>query len=652
LVNYNVPAALVALLKPVYINYSGIEYVVMYNATTPYFVINTSSNSFVLNATSIYNIIRNYSINYTLAHTNFTLIASQMHRYLNSSSNQITDCLHETGLDTGLTCTLANHCQSCEAVPVCQAVLINTSGPTGVFGLGIMKFEKQYNLLNSSEASFFAALQGINRTNALLRISTAVADFDNISNVTRTLYQNPIFPPNNVTSSQIATCVNYPVLTSAPWFCSALGFCEGLTYNYSLLNVMSKEIQGLNALPISNQNIFSLAVSASQKEMLYLYPVLSKQRLAVLGHELNTTLASYNSTLQNAEQLLSHVSNSLLVSQLNLLVKSYSALVQNYMSENISEQANATAKLLGNVSKTYALLNSSYSSAVALAGNNTAKVLEAQLTNANQSGLAGLAFEELNLNSELAGSNISNITGIRASLLAVSHKLQHYSFSAFGLASIARAVDGPFLRPLAYSLHAPYSTAVALSPLLGTLFSLIIGIVIIFAFFFVRSYFKLHRRLVMNKRTARNWRILFELIVVVVVVYVVATYAVLAYANSYAPFSAFSSAVSHSHDLVIAINGTPTLNAYECASKIGVEATAMNKTPTLISIINGVCTVGNSTMNVSTCMNYYAVHNIPVIMLTNSSNFGISIYSLYGTVMNARGNATIQQACYPALLLG
>jgi len=78
----------------------------------------------------------------------------------------------------------------------------------------------------------------------------------------------------------------------------------------------------------------------------------------------------------------------------------------------------------------------------------------------------------------------------------------------------------------------------------------------------------------------------------------------------------------------------------------------MNKTPTLISIINGVCTVGNSTMNVSTCMNYYAVHNIPVIMLTNSSNFGISIYSLYGTVMNARGNATIQQACYPSLLLG
>jgi len=122
----------------------------------------------VLNATSIYNIIRNYSINYTLAHTNFTLIASQMHRYLNSSSSQVTDCLHETGLDTGLTCTLANHCQSCEAVPVCQAVLINTSGPTGVFGLGIMKFEKQYNLLNSSEASFFAALQGINRTNDFL----------------------------------------------------------------------------------------------------------------------------------------------------------------------------------------------------------------------------------------------------------------------------------------------------------------------------------------------------------------------------------------------------------------------------------------------------------------------------------------------------
>ncbi|MEM3781391.1 MAG: hypothetical protein QXT43_00310 [Candidatus Micrarchaeaceae archaeon] len=651
LVRYNVSLALIASLKPVYINYSGIEYIVLYNNTTPYFIVNTSSDSFVLNATSIYQIIRNYTISNALSSINFSKLGTLMSKYQSSSAGPINDCLHETGLSTGLTCTLANNCASCQAVPVCKDVLDNTSGPSGVVGLGIIKFENQYSALNSSYNEFNSLLRSINDTNALLRISGLISTFRNISNISSTLYQNPIFPPANVTPNMLATCINYPTLTSAPWYCSAVGFCEQLTYNASLLGAMQSEINAINSSPLSNEQVYSLAQKAGAMQLSYVYPVLSRQRLAELNSAISSVLGNYSSTVNGAEALLAHINNSTVVNGLVLLEKSYSALQSNYLTENISRAVNATALLLRNLSAAYARLNRTYSSMLSLASDNTAMLIEAQLTNPQQAGLEYLALEQMQLNGKLSQGNLSNITGISSGLESIYAKAKQFSTGAFGLTEIARYAGGAFARPIAFALHMPYANSVAAAPLLGSLLSLIIGIVAILCLAFARSYLLAKHKLVLNKRTAKNWRLLFYAAVLVVIVYVLATYALLAYANAHAPYSAFASAVAGSKYLVVAVNGTPTLNTYSCASSISEKASALGKQPVLASFSNGVCKVGNSTMNVSACMDYYSALNVPIILLSNSTGSGISLYSLYGTVLSYSGNASVMNACYPALLL-
>ncbi|MGC8676161.1 MAG: hypothetical protein ACP5T3_01415 [Candidatus Micrarchaeia archaeon] len=650
LVQYNISPSLIASLKPVYMNFSGTEYVVLYNGTTPYFVVNTSSDSFVLNATSIYDIIRNYTINSALSQINFSKLGVQMHEYQDSSAGPINDCLQETGLNTGLTCTLSNYCNSCQVVPVCKDVLDNTSGPSGVLGLGIMKFESQYNALNASYSSFYSLLNGINKTNVLERVAGLESAFYNISKVSSALYQNPIFPPENVTPNMIATCINYPNPANAPWYCTALGFCEALTYNGTLLSKMRAEFNAINSSAISNSAVFALAQKTGSIQLGYIYPTLSRQRLALLQRTVNTVLGNYSTVVNGAESLLSHVNNSTVLNDLVLLEKSYASLQSNYLSENISSAVNSTAVLLRNLSSIYGKLNSTYYSILGLASNNTAKLLEAQLTNPQQAGLESLAFAEMGINSKLGSGNLSSLYALRSSLLNISAMLSHYSTSSIGLAEIARSVDGAFARPLAYGLHLPYSSAIASMPALAALLSIIIGILVLLVLVFIRSYLSIKKKLVVNKRTARNWHMLMELVAIIILAYVVATYALAAYANAHAPFSAFASAVKGSKYIIIAVNGTPTLNLYSCASSIGAKASALGKDPVLISISNGVCKVGNSTMSYNSCMNYYAALNTPVMLLSNGTS-GMSLYSFYGTLLSYSGNASVMNACYPALLL-
>ncbi|MGC8547703.1 MAG: hypothetical protein ACP5MC_01700 [Candidatus Micrarchaeia archaeon] len=652
LVEYNVSPSVIAELKPVYLNVSGKEYVVLYKNATPYFVVNTSTDSFVINATSIYQIISNYTFNTSFSKINLSNISSQMKAFEASSAGPIDDCLTETGLATGLTCNLSNYCNSCQVIPVCKIVLDKTSGPSGVLGIGIMQFESNYTKLNSSFNNFFSALSNVNRKNILFKLAQLNSSLQNISLLTRTIYENPIFTPQNVTPDMLATCTNYIANpSSAPWFCDALGFCEATTYNYSLLGNIQKEINGFEALPLSNQAIFSIAEQAAATELSYVFPVLSRQRLAQLNKAISSELGNYNETITNIESLLSHVNDTKLENGLVLLEKSYAALQSNYMSENISKAANETAQLLSNLSREYALDNASYTSALELAGNNTAKLLEAQLTNPNQKGLASLAFSELKLNSELGQSGISNVISINENLQGVSSKLAKYSTGSFSLIELARLVDGSFARPLAFALHLPYYSAVSAMPLLGALLSLIIGLVTLLAITFAKSYLMLKRKLVVNPRTRKNWRRLYEIALIIIAAYVIATYALLAYANSYAPFSAFKSSLQGSKYVVILVNGTSSLNAYSCASKIAAAATSIGKQPVLVTLSNGVCKLGNSTaMSFNACMNYYSAINAPLILLGSGSQV-LSLYSLYGTKLEYTGNATAMSACYPALLL-
>jgi len=200
-------------------------------------------------------------------------------------------------------------------------------------------------------------------------------------------------------------------------------------------------------------------------------------------------------------------------------------------------------------------------------------------------------------------------------------------------------------------MRLPYSSAVALAPALASILSVLVGIVVIAIFLFMYQRLKMRHRLRLNRRTARNWHILFAVVGIAVLLYIAAGYIYASSANSFAPYSAFSSAVAGSKDVIIAMNGTPSLANYQCASMISRSLLSMNKTPVVISIINNTCISGSGTASLSDCMNLYAESGIPIIILTNSSYDHIGIYSFYGTKMLVDGNPSYMAACYPSLLM-
>ncbi len=655
LASYNVPGALIAIVHPVNLTYNGISYLGMYNSSNPYFIVNITGNySLILNSTAVYNIIRNQTVNDSLSQAGFATLNQQMLLYEQSGAGAINDCLAETGLGTGATCTLANYCASCQVIPNCKSVLDQSGGPSGAFGEGITTFEGQYATMNTSFNAFNSATTGVGRTNVLQRVAQVDSAFANVTNLTQTIYLNPIFPPtSNVTPDVIAGCSSYVNQSVAPWYCNAVGYCESVGYNASKLAYISYLIGKIDKLPFSNTQIFALAENVSANESVYAYPILSQQRRAILNRILNVTVPNYTTLVNSSATLLGHINNSTLKGELDALMSTYKNTTTNFVFTNLTKANKTLGIQYAALQSEYTRLNSTYADLLSAAVNSTARILEAQLYSgtALSSQLSNLALAQLAINSQISAGGISNVTGLDAQVKAISAQAQQYSTSPLSFAEVARAIDSPFIRGLASSLGLSYPVAVGIAPMLGTLLSLIIGVFIVAALFFARSYLKLHHRLRPDKRTEQNWRKLTLMVIGLVVLYILVSYSLLASASASAPFSAFGSAYKSSSYLVVALNGTPTLNMTSCASKLSLEATQQNKTVVVASFTNNVCKVGNTTSSVNQCLNFYAKTNIPVMILTNSTQSSLSLYSLYGTVLSVSGNSTVMGNCYVSMLL-
>ncbi|MEM3753791.1 MAG: hypothetical protein QW778_04295 [Candidatus Micrarchaeaceae archaeon] len=650
--SYNVNSSLINALQQQNITYANANYAALYNNGRLYFVYDYNTGSFLTNSTQIFFIIKNYTLANSLKLANFSSLALLVQRYAATSAAPLTDCLVETGLSRGLTCTLSNYCQSCQEVPSCNMAMYKTDGPSGPLGLGIMKFESQYNWLNSSYNNLYANINSINISNAQYKLSAINAELANISNLTSTIYMNPIFPPTaNITNAQLSTCIYYSNPATAPWYCTALGYCQFTSYNYSMLNQIMARSFYINSLPITDAQIMGIAQNASNYTNSVIVPVLNAQKFALLGRILNTTLANYTATYGTALLLLSHISNSSLLNAVRAINSSYTYTLANYLSMNLSAENKTLANEFSTLKSLVGSLNSTYSYMLGYARNNTALLLKAQLsTQSPNPKLAQMGIEQLAINNELLG-RISNTTALMGRMAGIRAYAAPLASAGFSLTSLVRAIDAPFARSVAYSLNMPYATAVAAMPALAALLSLLIGMVFILLIAFFYARLKLKRRLRLSRRVRRNWHLLFAMAGAIVIIYVAATYAFAANANSFATPSAFDNALKGSQHVAIVINGTPSLSIYQCASIISKSLIAMHKEPNIVSLVGKTCTVGNLTTTANYCLNYYSVRNIPIIELTNSSMASIGIYSFYGSRMSIAGNSTFMNACYPALLL-
>ena len=654
--NYSVPSGVVSGLSAVNFTYNGITYVGLYNGSHALsFLVNTSGKYFfVLNSTLAYQIIRNYTQNQAFSQASFTGISSLMHSYLNTSAGSLGDCLQETGLGSGDTCTVGNYCASCQGIPSCKQVLDATGGVTGIFGTGVMSFSTAYATLSADEGTFFNTINTISRNNVLFDLAQLNSSFAGIENVTKNIYKNPIFPPTaDITADVLSTCSNYYTLNSAPWFCASLGYCFNLNYNYTKLAIMNASMAKLSSLPLSNNQVMEVAQGAVDSEMVYAYPVLSKSKMAALNALVNSTLPGYGALVNDSAFLLTHITDAKLSSALAKISASYNGVVSNYFTANLTTAKVTLSAEYKNLSSEFTALNASYSSIVTLSKANTAKLLELQVPRQGVSGdLLGLAFSELSLNGVLSSGKVTNVTGISMQLSAISSKLSGYSTDSLSPVELARYFDTPFVTAMASAMGLSYSSAVSMAPILGMLLPLLVGIIALILLMVVRVYLKSGHKLMENRRTASHWSGIYKIVIIITVLWMAATYLLLASASSSAPFGAFKGAYSSSKYLVVAINGTPTASALSCASRIGTQATAAGKTPVQVRFANGQCTTNNSTRTADSCLGFYAGTNIPVVILEENTLNTISLYSLYGTVLKASGNDTTMGQCYISLLTG
>ena len=668
LLAYNVSTALSGSLTPVNVTYLGSNYVALYQGTTPFFVVNTTSSPYlvVLNATSIYGIIRPHVLNTSISSANYGTISALLRKYQNSSSVSISDCLQETGLASGASCTVANYCQSCELNPDCSKALYSTGGPTGTMGIGIMEFESDYGTLNLSFNNFYALSKIVNSSNIGKDQASLNSSFANISSVSRSLYQNPIFPPlANITNSDYAVCSNYiqgsqssftsnvPSL-SGPWYCNAVGFCQFVTYNYSLLNQVQAMLNNINTLPITNQQIMGVAANTSALEDTYVLPKLTKDKTSQLATLMNTTLAKYWPSANRTALLLNHISNATLSAQLSAVQGAYANLTASLLVANLTKAAGNLALQLSAMQSTYSKLESSYSNVTSLASNNTELIIKAQLDSRNPStNIAALAYSELDYNIEVNGK-LSNASAVAAQLGAYSKQVKsafQASEPAFSLTEFTRAADAPLVGLLAPLISPNYSTSVALVPFIAPLTSAIVGIVILLLAYGYYASLKGKHKLKVNQRSNRAWKMLFLVIALIVIIDMGINYVYASAASASAPSSAFTAALSHASSVAIIINGTATPNETSCATTLSSQLTALHKKVIEASINDNLCTSQNRTISAGSCMNAYAQQGIPAIVMTSGSTSSIGIYSFYGTVMSVSGSDNFMQACYPAILI-
>lgn len=658
LTGYGVPSQIVAALSPVQVTQAGHSYVILSTVGKIYFVVNVSSSPYtiVLNATSIYGVIRNYTINQSIAQENFTALRDAMQAYVQTSSFAYNECLQFTGLNTGITCTLTNYCASCQAIPHCAQALVAFGGPSSVFGAGIMQFGNLSVALNSSLSAFYSATYNVTSDNAAQKIAQLNSAYANISSLTHSLPLDSLFPtPSNVTSSMIATCVNYASIYAAPWYCKMSNYCDALTYNYSKLAGAGLLMDQLASMPVSSTQIMQSAKNVSSSETTYILPILSSQKLAQLDAMLNGSVPGYAVLVNNTALLLGHVNDSSLMAMLLALEGTYRNATSNYLTENFSAVNETLAMQYSSLSTYFVSLNRSYSSAVSLSKNNTAKLLGLQIdSNHISSQLASAALLQSSINTQLSGrQGISNVSVLASQAMHVASQLAPYSVYSISIVELARWADSGFIGAMASALGTGYNSSVALAPLFGALLSLIIGIVLFAALWAFYHYMRAKRRIMHNERTRHNWRNVFRLAMVLIAIYVIGTYVVLAYANSSAPFGAFQSAYQQAGSVAIALNGTPAPSAsqYACSGEISSAAAAAGKHAFVATFSNGICKTSNATSTISDCLNYYASRGIPVVVLSNSNISSASLYSLYGTVLSLGGNESVMNACYASLLL-
>ncbi len=622
-----------------------------------YVIVNTTNNaySFVLDNSTAYSLLRplilvRYYPNSTVLNSLNALMLS----FQQTAAPPLADCLVETGLNTGLTCTLANGCASCQIVPVCRKFLAATSNyatsnstaslPVGsnLAVVSISNFSVAYSNLNSSYNSYFSLLSKINQSNAHSTFQLLHTSVNRLSNISTNLPHNPLFPvPQGFNPSNFSACTSY-VTTQAPWYCNAVGYCRATSFNSTKLYLISATLTNLAALPLSNTSQHAISENATLKAFSLLEPSLQTSLTAII----DANYGMYNATTANSTALLGVYYNASLLNATTALQGTFTKLVGYDFHINASTYNATLASQFASLSLIYIPLNAQHNTLEAITTNNTALVLQRELEYQSEpSSLASLAYSQQSLNDLLvSGINSSQYAAIYAQLKTVQSGLNAIG-APTSMPAFIKKVDGGFVGSILGGSNAPVPDKLSAAPLYVFLLTLAISIVVILAIYFgTYHHLKRRNRLRLHAAAKRAWLILFIVLFVVGVAfsYLTSTYA--AQANTFLPVDGFIAQIASHNTVFIAFNTNATAanqSIRQCAATINDTLSDLNKTVDAIVIQNYTC-IGSNPY----CFDQILASGQPVIVLTQSPVSYVTYKGMYGQTLYAGGEAASGSQCY------
>jgi len=622
-------------------------YVIMYFLNSDYLIVNTTGGTYsmVLNNSTAYNVLRPYTtVEYYPNSTTRGNLNAYMTSYQQTASPPIADCLTETGLNRGLTCTEANSCQSCQTVPVCKDFLAAAGGVTSLGGVAIANFSTDYATLNSSYGAYFSALANITPNNTYSSLLFLQNVAQRVSNISTSLPHNPLFPvPQGFSPSNFASCTSY-VVGQAPWYCNSFGFCKSLNFNSTTLYSVQALLTSLLSQPISNMSVRGEAINSTKFAFSLLAPEYQKQLSTVIA----ANYGRYNASTKNASLLLAAFYNASLSSSLSNLQATFLELASFNFRTNASTYNSLLSAQFANLSLIYIPLNAKYSTLKAISTNNTALVLQRELEYQSEpASLASLAYAQQSINNLLAsGINSTQYASVYAQLKSVQTGLNAIG-SPVSMPALIKAIDGGMVGSILAGSNAPVPSKLSAAPLYVFLISLALAIVIILVIYLL-TFRRLSkkRRLHLHPNAKRAWLLLFVVLFVVGIAFSYLTYAYAAGANQFLPIDGFISQVASHSSVFIAFNGTAAAanqSIQQCAASVDQTLNSTHKTVHTLTIVNYTCISSSSAPN---CFDQLLASGSPVIVLSQGKVSSVTYKGMYGQVLYASGQAASGSACY------
>jgi hypothetical protein len=476
-------------------------------------------------------------------------------------------------------------------------------------------------------ASIFASDSQLqNQSITKLKSSISTLNYSNFSSNIQ-VAQNSI----SLLSKVIRNMTLNGILNVSPKRYDTFGYCLPINYNRTLLSKINSSINSLASQVYTIQKIQNIAnnIETTTKQVVIIPQ--QKKEFAAYYEQFSLINRNYTNAVANATMALKIFKFDVLQKTLNALKANFS--YYNSTISNVSQAHAVLRELINKVNEESALVFGLSQNISSSLNSTLRKAFVYYADTSNASYLTALQ----NISRSLPSATYENAAIAYMKILNYSSVLDQRLGKGFDY-YIKLGIKRLFGFGRIFSRNIYLSNTISLA-----IYSSFVVIIAIAIAYYPIHYFKelkKKRKIRVNLKTRRNWYKVFAIISLIVAA-IAAYFIFLGYSlTTKAPYSLFEEELSKKAMVLIA---TDDYYANNCASAI---ANKLNATLASINPGNGICSIGNNTVEQSRCL-----ETSPTIILKLSNFTKVTPVSFASSYLIVEGNSTFYSVCDISKLL-